>query len=247
MIRTDWLPSHAAPRPVAVVRLNRADKKNAMTPAMLDDLCSALTTASQKAAAVVLAGAGSTFCSGFDLSLCKDDSRALADLLTGLSSVIRLMRDVRAPIVAAAHGAAIAGGCALLAGADIVVTHAECKFGYPVVRLGISPAVNAPFLAQAIGHGPTRDKLLGGQIFSGSEAFRLGLAHTLSPTAEQVPELASTFAAQLAAKPACGLIATKNWLNELDGAAAQAKPALQASLNLVGSPEERHRLQALWS
>ncbi|MBY0458098.1 MAG: HDOD domain-containing protein, partial [Gemmataceae bacterium] len=46
-------------------------------------------------------------------------------------------RECSAPIVLAAHGAAIAGGCALLGGADVVITHHEAKIGYPVVRLGI--------------------------------------------------------------------------------------------------------------
>ena len=75
--------------------------------------------------AVVLEGEGAAFCAGFDLSLCKENSDAMKELLTGLSGVIRAMRGCPAPVVVAAHGAAIAGGCAMLAGADVVVTHNE--------------------------------------------------------------------------------------------------------------------------
>lgn len=245
MIRTEWRAK--SPRPVAVVWLNRSEKKNALTPPMIDDLCSALSSAGEKAATIVLAGTGSTFCAGFDLTLCKDNSDALRQLLTGLSRAIQLMRELPVPIIAAANGAAIAGGCALLAGADIVVTHAECKLGYPVVRLGISPAVNAPFLSQAMGNGRAREKLLGGQVFSGAEAYAGGLAHVMAATGPQVPDVACTIADQLAAKPNCGITATKAWMNEIDGAAKSAELALHASLGLVGTPEERQRLAALWS
>lgn len=245
MIRTDWPDS--SPRPVAVVRLDRPEKKNALTPGMLDDLCSALTSAGQRAAAIVLAGCGEAFCSGFDLSLCKEDSSALASLLAGLSRAIRLLRDLPVPIVAAAHGAAIAGGCALLAGSDIVVTHPTCRLGYPVVRLGISPAVNAPFLLDAIGPGPSREWLLSGQILTGLDAHRRGLAHDLAQTAEQVIDAAQSIADQLAAKPTVGLVATKRWLNELSPAEAAASRALGVSMSLVGSTEQRRRLASLWT
>lgn len=244
MIRTEWRKQ--SPRPVAVVWLDRPAKKNALTPAMLDDLCSSLVQAGSSAATMVLAGKGDAFCAGFDLTLCKDDSRALRDLLIGLSRAIRLMQDLPAPVVLAAHGAAIAGGCALLGGADVVVTHAACKLGYPVVRLGISPAVSAPFLMPTIGPGPARDLMLGGRLISGREAFDLGLAQAMAATAEQTVDEACIIADRLAAKPSVGITATKQWLNELDPAPVAAA-ALDVSLSLVGSPEERDRLAKLWS
>jgi len=245
MIRTEWR-THS-PRPVAIVLLDRPDKKNALTPAMLDDVCAALAQAGRRAGAIVLGGSGTAFCSGFDLSLCKDDSRALAAMLTGLSRAIRLMRELSVPVVVAAHGAAIAGGCALLGGADVVVAHSACKLGYPVVRLGISPAITAPFLIGAIGAGRIRERLLGGQLVSGDEALACGLAHQLAASAEQVIDDAAALAEILTAKPACGIAATKAWMNELDGADRHANEALATSLSLVGSLEERERMQALWA
>lgn len=244
MIRTEWRAQ--SPRPVAIIWLDRPDKKNALTPGMLDDLCSALIQSSDKAAAIVLAGKGDAFCAGFDLSLCKLNSRALEDLLIGLSRAIRLMRDLPVPIVLASHGAAIAGGCALLGGADIVVTHTTCKLGYPVVRLGISPAVSAPFLMPTIGSGKTRERMLGGNLISGQEALDCGLAHAMAATAEQVVDEACIIADHLAAKPSVGITATKQWLNELDPA-PMAGAALNTSLSLVGTREERERLAKLWS
>lgn len=244
MIRTEWRKQ--SPRPVAIIWLDRPEKKNALTPGMLDDLCSALTQAGTHATVVVLAGKGDALCAGFDLTLCRDNSDALKHLLSGLSRAIRLMRDLPCPVVIAAHGAAIAGGCALLGGADVVVTHESCKLGYPVLRLGISPAVSTPFFAAAIGHGRARERQLSGQLFTGGQAMEWGLAHAMASTPEQVIEEACIIADQLACKPSAGLTATKQWLNELSPC-SQARAALETSLSLVGGAEERSRLSALWS
>lgn len=241
--------TEAAGARVRVVTLARSEKKNALTPAMLGQLHAALLEASASGAgAILLEGEGAAFCSGFDLSLCRENSDALRALLTGLSEVLQSMRACPQPIVLAAHGAAIAGGCALLAAADVVLTHADCKLGYPVVRLGISPAVNAPLLSQSIGAGAARERLLSSQLISGWDALRLGLAHECIEDAGKVRDRALAQALALAAKPAPGMHATKRWLNELDGSMDKGRHlrALDASLGLVGSPEERTRLSELW-
>ena len=165
---------------VAPMLLDRREKRNALTPDMLENIrkcADHLHTEHDRPRAVVLAGEGEAFCAGFDLSLCKDDPLAMAALLTKLSAAIRTLRRLPMPVVVAAHTAAIAGGCALLAGADFVVTNREAKLGYPVVRLGISPAVNAPMLRLCIGDGRTHERLLDPTLISGEEALRIGLAH----------------------------------------------------------------------
>lgn len=267
MIRTEIIDAGPQAR-IAVIHLARPEKKkNALTIPMLTDLLVAIEQCGRDAArvniadapptsrisshdlrALILAGDGDAFCSGFDLSLCRDDTTVLAGLLTHLSNAVRALRKLPMPAICAAHGAAIAGGCALLGGADFVVTDANAKLGYPVVRLGISPAVTAPFLSQALGHGRTRERLLGGSLIDGREALRLGLAHECVDRPEQVLPRALEIAHALAANPPGALAATKRWLNELDGSTdeARADSALAASLSLVGSEEERSRLAALW-
>lgn len=245
---------HAGTR-IGRITIDRPDKKNALTPAMLDQLREHLRTfdggatlsgSSPAVGAIVLDGAGAAFCSGFDLSLCRDNSDALGLLLDGLAQVIRTMRECAAPIVLAAHGAAIAGGCALLGGADVVITHHEAKIGYPVVRLGISPAVSGPWLAQGVGFGRARELLLNPTLITGWDAYRIGLAHECIEDAGKVRDRAMAVAEQLASKPRCGVVATKRWLNELTRANDAVDLALHTSLTLVGSPEERERLAALW-
>jgi enoyl-CoA hydratase/carnithine racemase len=234
---------------VATIRLNRPDKKNAMTPDMLERFIAAAAETRGRARALVVCGAGDVFCSGFDLTMCLQDPAILASLLKGLSRAILALREHPAPVVAAAHGAAIAGGCALLCGAEVVVTHDDAKLGYPVVRLGISPAVNAPFLAQSMGGGAARARLLDTQLISGREAARLGLAHECVELSAQVLPRANAVAAHLAAKPRSGIVATKQLLNDLEtgGNADYIEKALAVSLGLVGTPEEREMLARVLS
>lgn len=231
--------------------IDRPEKRNALTPEMLEAITAGIATLEADAAAraIVLRGEGTTFCAGFDLTLCREDSAALGAMLRGLSDAVRALRRCARPVVVGARGAAIAGGCALLAAADFVVTHAAAKFGYPVVALGISPAVNAPYLLNAIGERAARAKLLDPRIFDGEEARRLGLASVLVDLPEDVTPRAQVEAMRLASKPPAAFAATKAWLNELEGSLDDARlaRALEASMALVGSDEERERLSALWT
>lgn len=242
MIKVSW--SSEAGREVASIVLDRPDKKNAMTPEMLEQFCAAVQETRDRARAVIIRGEGDVFCSGFDLAMCLRDQNVLAALLRALSRAIVAMREHPAPIVAAVQGAAIAGGCAMLGGADVVITHDEAKLGYPVLRLGISPAVSAPFLTQSVGAGATRSRLLDTQLISGRNAQRLGLAHECMAIAADVQARAESVATALASKPRSGMESTKRWMNELDGSldVDQIRQALEVSLGLVGSVEERERL-----
>lgn len=234
---------------VLELRLSRPEKRNALTPAMLQELARAPSELEPGVRAIVLSGEGDVFCTGFDLTLCRDDRGALAALLTGLSHAVRGIRRTPVPVVAAAHGAAIAGGCALLGGADFVVADLSAKFGYPVVRLGISPAVTAPFLRQSIGDAPSRARLFDADAFDGRVAHELGLVSHLVGRPEEVLPRAMELARELAAKPAHAMAATKRLLNDLDGSSDDATigSALAASLALADSDECRERLAKLWS
>lgn len=233
------------------ITLDRPEKRNALTPGMLHDV-TALAEAHDREApgvrAILLTGAGESFCAGFDLSLCREDRGAMAELLRGLSLAIRALRRAPVPVVCAAHGAAIAGGCALLGGADVVVTHADATFGYPVVRLGVSPAVSAPMFRQAVGAGGARRRMLDPSLFTGAEALAEGLAHEVAADADAALARAGEIAEAMAAKPPHALRVTKRWLNEIDGSNDDAAmdAALAESLALAGGAEERKRLEAMW-
>lgn len=233
---------------VSVIRLDRAQKRNALTPAMLASLNSAIDRA-MSAHAIVVSGVGDIFCAGFDLTLCQNDDGALEAMLCGLSKVIAALRAMPCPVVVSAHGAAVAGGCALLGGADVAVTTADAKLGYPVVRLGISPAVSGPFFTATVGHGAARTRMLDPGLIDGLEAVRIGLVAESLQTPAQCEARAIELAQHFASKPRHALAYTKRWLGELDGTldASRVEIALAASLGLVGGDEERERLASLWN
>lgn len=228
--------------PVTILLLDRPEKRNALLPEMLLDLGRALASLPATTRVVVMSGRGDVFCSGFDLAACAaPDGVVTRALLTELSALIAAMKRCPHPVVLGAQGAAIAGGCALLGGADVVVSDLEARLGYPVLRLGISPAVSAPFLAAHIGQGPCRARLLDTGLISGHEAMQIGLVHEIVGEASLVLPRARELAERLAAKPAGALAATKAWLQELELARNPDAPrrGLEASLAGVGGEEER--------
>jgi 2-(1,2-epoxy-1,2-dihydrophenyl)acetyl-CoA isomerase len=250
--------------PVRLITLCRPERRNALTPDGLDALLAAIREAERSdARALVLAGRGSVFCAGFDLDLCKahPDGSVMRALLSGLARAIAALRVSRLPVVIAAHGAAIAGGCALLGGADFVIADEQAKLGYPVLRLGVSPAVSAPYLRDLVGDGPARERLLDTRLITGLDAHRLGLVHELVAHPDQVMPRALALASELAAKPAHALLATRRWMDEVASTLAagsrassprgsgvhHAQAALDVSLALTGGDEERRLLPLAWS
>lgn len=265
MIRTETITREG--KSIALVLLDRPEKRNALTPDMLAALCKALEDAPRSHDAVVLAGEGKLFCAGFDLALCKADPSGgvMRSLLSGLSRACTIMRRTQKPVVVAAHGGAIAGGCALLGGADVVVCDIHAKLGYPVTKIGVSPAVSAPFLANNVTRGAAREMLLLPELMSGGEGYVRGLVHELVmqdfvidkshalvlESAEDMPakvrKVSLDIAAKLAGKPAHAYAATKNLLNTLEGSEQDGliQAALEASLSLTGGEEEQRLLSQL--
>lgn len=204
---------------IAKIMLNDPERRNAMSIAMFDGLDEALSEVSKRndTNVLLLYGNGKAFCSGFDLAAAKDDLSVLEQFIIRLSTLIRSLRRLHCPVVAAAHKAAIAGGCATVSACDIVVASQTTKFGYPVHKLGVSPAVNIATLQQAIGPGATRSLLMGGELIDGKTAHRLGLVHHLVNTDNEVLAKAKEICETLARQSPQALRVTKKWLNELDG------------------------------
>ncbi len=239
----------------SILWLDRPDVRNAMTPHMLLDLRAQVEKLKNASRPLVLAGTGDCFCAGFDLKLCRDDPGALTELLHCLHGAITALKSATVPVVIAAHGAAVAGACALFGGADYVVTDAFAKLGYPVVRLGLSPAVSAPFLSPQVAAGVMRRLMLDPGLISGGEALRVGLVHECVATPAEVLPAAMAVAGLLASKPEGAYAATKRLLFEIESSHQQAVapppsegwPArgLATSLASAASEETRSRIAKL--
>ncbi len=234
--------------PVGVIALNDPAKRNAMTLAMFDGLDAAVReiAANEAIHVVLIRGEGSVFCAGFDLAAAMEDAALMEQFIVRLSKFNRAVRRMPQVVTAAVQGAAIAGGCALLSACDFVVAARDAMLGYPVHRIGVSPAVTIPTLSQAIGGGAARSLLMSGELITALEGHRLGLITHLSDSAETVLADAMAHCTRLAAKGPHALRVTKAWLNELDGSLDDARfdgPA-KGSATLKG--EEARTMLANW-
>jgi enoyl-CoA hydratase/carnithine racemase len=204
--------------------LNRPDKRNALTRALIGELTQALDDLrrERRVRAVVLSGAGSAFCAGMDLNemqaasqdsnsqqIFHEDALAYRDLL---EEMLRLPK----PIIAAVGGPAVAGGAGLVLASDIVLAAPEAKFGLPEPKRGIVAGLVAPLLAFRLGAGIASYMLLSAQIVSAEDALRRGIYHEILPGDKLWPR-AHQLAGEIASCAPEAMLLTKRMLNETIG------------------------------
>ena len=236
---------------IATIVLNDPKRRNAMSIVMFDELDEALRNVAARSDIHVslLHGNGKAFCSGFELGAAVDDPALMKQYIDRLSATIRSLRRLPQVVVAAVHGAAIAGGCAMVSACDIVIASATAKFGYPVHKLGVSPAVNIITLQQAMGPGAARSLLMGGELIDGTTAHRQGLVHHLTNDDEAVLVKAISMCQRLTEQSPQALRVTKRWLNELDGSLDDDlfDGPRDGSAEIADSDEAVSRLRDFWS
>jgi enoyl-CoA hydratase/carnithine racemase len=166
--------------PVARVRLNRPDVRNALSFAMVEELLACFTALRDDPAyhavrAVVLCAGGKTFCAGGDL---RDMTRPAEEQQAALAQVDALLRAInQAPqvVIARVQGAALGGGLGLVCVADIAIAGFSASFGLPEAQLGVAPAMIAPYVLARLGFTRTRELMLTGQRFDYAAAHTWGL------------------------------------------------------------------------
>lgn len=177
--------SHAG---VVRVTLNRPERRNALSEAMLTELGAALEkiAADQTARVVVLAAAGPVFCSGHDLG--EMVGRAEGDYQTLFARCSRVMQQIRhlpQPVIARVHGLATAAGCQLVATCDLAVAATEAKFATPGVKIGLFCSTPMVPLVRAVPPKVAMEMLLTGIPISAERALYVGLVNRVVP-AEQL-------------------------------------------------------------
>jgi len=222
-----------------------------MSIAMFDALDDAIAQLADRddVIALQMRGNGPAFCAGFDLPAAVQDTTLLGTFIERLSDVNRALRRGPQVVIASVHGAALAGGCALVSACDFVICAADAKLGYPVHRIGISPAVTTPTLIQSIGEGHTRELLMSGRIIDGTEAHRLGLATHVVDDASQLDATASALAERLASHGPHALRVTRQWINELDGSLLDDRfnPPMRGSARATQNEETAAMLADFWA
>jgi enoyl-CoA hydratase/carnithine racemase len=193
---------------VLVVRLNRADKKNAMTRAMYDAVVEAFAGADRDGAgAVLLTGSGGAFLAGNDIAdfLAAAQNPEELSAFTFITALARL----ETPLVAAVEGPAVGVGTTLLLHCDLAYAAPEAVFRLPFVDLGIVPeAASTLLLPRRVGLAKASELLLLAEPFDAAEALRLGIVNAIVP-AEKLYEHALERARKLAAKPREAIAATR--------------------------------------
>lgn len=244
---------------VARIDFRDPSRRNALDATALAALVDAIgqAAAAPQCDALVLAGDGPAFCAGFDLAGCAEEPRRVEVLLSLLSDAVAALRALDIPVVARVQGAALAGGCALLTGCDFVVAARDAQIGYPVHRIGISPAVSAPSLFSRMGPA-TRALMMSNELLDGDAALASGLATHCVDAAALDAEVDS-LVARLLAKGPQAMRATKRWIREVEsrmpgdlGATpprdpAAARAARDASIALAGGDEFAGMLRAFWA
>jgi methylglutaconyl-CoA hydratase len=235
---------------LAVLTLADPERRNALSLGMLQELAAALDAldGDRSATVLLLRGTGSCFCAGFDMEAAAANPALLGEFILRLSALLRGLRRLPQVVVAAVNGPAIAGGCALVSACDVVLAAPEARFGYPVHRLGISPVVSYPTLAQAIEPGAARRLQMSGEIVTAEQARALGLVWRVAASGAALEDEAAAVCRTLLSHGPAALRATKAWLNELDGSLDDHRfdaPA-RDSARQSGDPETARMVRDSW-
>ena len=166
---------------VALVRLDRPEARNALSPEMMDELGAALERLdhSDEVRAIVIAGSDDVFAAGADIRALRD--RTFGEALFHPTSVFwKQVAGCRTPLIAAVSGFALGGGCELALACDMIVASETAEFGQPEITLGIIPGGGGTQrLARVLGKQRTMELVLTGRRFTAKQALDWGLINKI--------------------------------------------------------------------
>ncbi|HEY3243355.1 MAG TPA: enoyl-CoA hydratase/isomerase family protein [Phycisphaerae bacterium] len=206
---------------ILVLTLNRPDKRNALTLALIAELHQRIQAAlsDTNVGGIVITGAPPAFSAGLDLNevaasrsdpaKARATADALYDLLNGIYSSSK-------PIVAAVNGFAVAGGAGLMSACDLVVAAKSAQIGYPEIKRGLVAAIVMSFLARQVGERRAKYLLLTGDLLDGAAAREAGLVNEVVEPDRVVPR-AIELAVRVAAYAPQAYSDTKHMLRQIQG------------------------------
>jgi methylglutaconyl-CoA hydratase len=160
--------------------LNRPEVRNAFNEEMFVEMTAWADGAARDTSlrAVVMSGAGPLFCAGGDLTWMSK----VVGYVTVAARMFQAFDMLPMPLIARIHGGAFGGGAGLAAVADIAVADTDAAFGFSEVRLGLLPAIIAPYVLTKIGRSAARELFLTGRRFTAERALQIGLVHAVVGT-----------------------------------------------------------------
>ena len=205
--------------PFAHLTLTRPQQRNAISFQMMGELVTAVRelNALDDIRAIVLSGTGGNFSTGGDIGDLKAAERMSAGeqdaAVAQMDTVLRLLNESPKVVIAKVDGMALGGGFGLVCVSDIAVSSTTATFGLPEVRLGIVPALIAPYVVQRIGVTRARALMLTGVRFDGVSAHEYGLVNEVCP-AEILDECVSLFLNEIRQCSPAALAACKRLIHE---------------------------------
>ena len=192
---------------VEYLELNRPEVRNALSDQTIGELTAwaDAIAGDPSVRVVVLSGAGKVFCAGADLTwftamagYTPDEN--LRDAMLG-ARMFDLLDSLPCVLIGRVHGAALGGGSGLASVCDVVVAAEDALFGFTEVKLGIMPAMIAPYALAKIGRSAARELFLTGMRFSAQRAREVGLVHAVVPASELDATVAQYVAEVLSSGP----------------------------------------------
>ena len=232
---------------VCEVRLNRPEKRNAITLAMYGALTDAFNDAraDDNVRVVLLSGAGASFTAGNDLN----DFMSEPELGDENNAVrfLRLLPTFRKVLIAAVHGHTVGIGVTLLLHCDLVVAARSAQMTLPFVKLGLVPeAGSSLLLPRLVGHHRAAELLLLGKPFDAAAALSMGIVNRVTEDAALLDE-SRALARAVAEQPPAALLATKRLLrSETRSVTARIEEELEAFRAQLGSTECKNAVQAFF-
>ena len=171
---------------VALLRLNRPEARNALSPELMEELASKLERLDPdpEVRCLVIAGSDKVFAAGADIKAMSERSFAEA-LRHPAASFWRRLAAIRTPLIAAVSGYALGGGCELALACDMIVAAEGATFGQPEINLGIIPGFGGTQrLPRLVGEGRALEMNLTGTPIGGYDACEYGLANDVVPDHE---------------------------------------------------------------
>ncbi|MEL7212472.1 MAG: crotonase/enoyl-CoA hydratase family protein [Pseudomonadota bacterium] len=194
-------------RGVATLTLDRPEKHNAMSGAMIAELTEAAARlgSDEVVRVVVLTGAGKSFCAGGDLGWMKAQMEADGETrvaeATKLAMMLKALNELPKPLVGRVQGNAFGGGVGLISICDVAVGVDRLKLGLTETRLGLIPATIGPYVVARMGEGMARRVFMSSRVFGAEEAVTLGLLAKAVPEGELDAAVEAEVAPYLECKP----------------------------------------------
>ena len=229
---------------ICELRLNRPDKRNAITAAMYDTLWDALVQAEadDSVRVILLSGEGASFTAGNDLGDFLNGPPGGGD--HGAMRFIRLLPKIHKVLMAAVHGLTVGVGTTMLLHCDLVVAARSARLSMPFVKLGLVPeAASSLLLPRLIGHQRAAELLFLGTPIDAATALNLGLVNRVVAD-EVLLDEARELARSVAQQPAGALRATKQLLRSEPGTSARIEEEIRLFQERLASPEFKSAAQA---